>query len=307
MAALVAAFCAALVPGPAVAAPKPDADQLRKQLSGLEKKVNSLIAQYHAARDDLAEAKNASKAAQAKLDKAHAEFAAAQREMAKLAGLSYQSIPGNGGIVLPPGMGMSPLAMQLGNEQAAIVRNYKQKEQARAQAAAEAKGLITEIDKKSKDIERRRVEAEDLIDDIKDRLDDLIPIGPGKLANGGWAPQLPTGADNITARTRLMREQAKSAFKLHNSIGCFRVDTMGEHPLGRACDFMMTTGGAMATGSAKILGDQLAEWALKNRTKLGVKYVIWRQRINSGTGWRFMSNRGGNTANHYDHVHISMF
>ncbi|WP_245674988.1 coiled-coil domain-containing protein [Herbidospora cretacea] len=307
MAVLLAAFCAALVSGPATAAPKPDADKLRKQLASQEKKVNSLIAQYHAAREDLAKAKTASKTAQAKLEKAHTDFAAAQREMARLAGLSYQSIPGNGGIILPPGMGMSPLAMQLGNEQAAIVRNYKQKEEARAKAAAEAKALITEIDEKSKDIEKRRVEAEGLIDDIKDRLDELIPIGPGKLANGGWAPQLPTGADNITARTRLMREEAKSAFKLSNSIGCFRVDTMGEHPLGRACDFMMTTGGAAATGSAKVLGDQLAAWALKNRTKLGVKYVIWRQRINSGTGWRFMSNRGGNTANHYDHVHISMF
>ncbi|WP_245657435.1 coiled-coil domain-containing protein [Herbidospora mongoliensis] len=301
------ALVAVLTPGTASAAPKPDADKLRKQLTSLDKKVNTLIAEYHSAREDLAKAKTASKAVQEKLTKAKAEFAAAQREMARLAGLSYQSVPGNGGILLPPGMGMSPLAQQLGNEQAATVRNYKQKEKAQAQALAEAKDLVVQIDEKSKDIEKRRKEAEELIGDIKDKLDDLIPIAPGKLTNGGWAPQLPTGADNITSRTRLMREEAKSAFKLHNSIGCFRVDTSGEHPLGRACDFMMTTGGVMATGPAQALGDSLAAWALKNRLKLGVKYVIWRQRINSGTGWRFMSNRGGNTANHYDHVHISMF
>lgn len=307
MVVLVAALVAVLTPGPATAAPKPDADQLRKQLTSLDKKVNSLIEQYHAAREDLAKAKTAQKAVQAKLAKAKEEFAVAQREMARLASMSYQSIPGNGGVLLPPGVGVSPLARQLGNEQAAIVRNYKQKEQAQAQAVAEAKALVVQIDEKSKDIEKRRKEAEGLIGDIKDKLDDLIPLAPGKLTNGGWAPELPTGADNITARTRLMREEAKSAFKLSNTIGCFRVDTSGEHPLGRACDFMMTTGGAMATGAAQALGDSLAAWALKNRTKLGVKYVIWRQRINSGTGWRFMSNRGGNTANHYDHVHISMF
>ena len=38
---------------------------------------------------------------------------------------------------------------------------------------------------------------------------------------------------------------------------------------------------------------------------LGIKYVIWKQRINSGSGWRAMANRGGITANHFDHVHIT--
>jgi hypothetical protein len=33
--------------------------------------------------------------------------------------------------------------------------------------------------------------------------------------------------------------------------------------------------------------------------------VIWRQRINSGTGWRAMEDRGSITQNHYDHVHVS--
>jgi hypothetical protein len=39
-----------------------------------------------------------------------------------------------------------------------------------------------------------------------------------------------------------------------------------------------------------------------------VKYIIWRQRIwypSSGT-WRGMADRGSATANHYDHVHVSV-
>jgi hypothetical protein len=33
--------------------------------------------------------------------------------------------------------------------------------------------------------------------------------------------------------------------------------------------------------------------------------VIWQQRINFGSGWQLMEDRGGVTANHYDHVHVS--
>lgn len=70
---------------------------------------------------------------------------------------------------------------------------------------------------------------------------------------------------------------------------------------------MMSAGGTMPTAANIRLGDEISAWAIKNKSKLGVKYVIWRQRINHGSGWRVMSNRGGVTANHYDHPHISMY
>jgi hypothetical protein len=68
-----------------------------------------------------------------------------------------------------------------------------------------------------------------------------------------------------------------------------------DHPSGRAVDFMVDP----ATG------DRLAACALKNRAALGITYVIWQQRINFGSGWQLMEDRGGVTANHYDHVHVS--
>jgi len=49
----------------------------------------------------------------------------------------------------------------------------------------------------------------------------------------------------------------------------------------------------------------LADYCAGNLRSLGLKYVIWKQRINSGSGWRNMADRGGITANHYDHVHIT--
>jgi uncharacterized protein YbdZ (MbtH family) len=51
--------------------------------------------------------------------------------------------------------------------------------------------------------------------------------------------------------------------------------------------------------------NQLAEYCAANLRNLGLKYVIWKQRINSGSGWRAMGDRGSLTQNHYDHVHIT--
>ncbi len=46
----------------------------------------------------------------------------------------------------------------------------------------------------------------------------------------------------------------------------------------------------------------------KNAKKYGIHYVIFRQKIwtTQNPRWRKMANRGGATANHFDHVHISV-
>jgi len=49
----------------------------------------------------------------------------------------------------------------------------------------------------------------------------------------------------------------------------------------------------------------LADYCAANLNSLGLKYVIWKQRINTGGGWRGMENRGSITQNHFDHVHIT--
>lgn len=88
-------------------------------------------------------------------------------------------------------------------------------------------------------------------------------------------------------------------------LGCaYDVDTMhgvagragtSDHPSGLAVDFMI----------GRSAGDALADCALQNMDALGIKYIIWEQRINHGDGWEMMEDRGGDTANHFDHVHIS--
>ncbi len=82
------------------------------------------------------------------------------------------------------------------------------------------------------------------------------------------------------------------------TIGGYRASSAvanSDHPKGLALDFMCTTS----------QGDSLAKFATANMRGLNITYVIWRQRINSGSGWKAMEDRGSPTANHMDHVHIS--
>jgi len=76
----------------------------------------------------------------------------------------------------------------------------------------------------------------------------------------------------------------------------------GDHPNGRAIDSMIPN-----YKQNKALGDAVAAWAIAHGKELHITYLIWRQRsytISRGT-WKSMADRGGDTANHLDHVHIS--
>lgn len=84
-----------------------------------------------------------------------------------------------------------------------------------------------------------------------------------------------------------------------SSYGGLRAD--GEHGQGQALDVMV---------SGDALGDEIADWVRANSGKLGVSEVIWSQTIwttqRSSEGWRSMSDRGSATANHNDHVHVTV-
>ncbi|MCK2217931.1 hypothetical protein MF672_029670 [Actinomadura sp. ATCC 31491] len=289
----------------AAAAPKPEESELRAQLKQLNTKVDKLIEQYNLKRVELAKAQEAASAAKERLAAAERTLAASEQRVAELARLRYQ----NGNPPVPGFMldGASAAVLgQLITEQEALVQGVAKARDEKKKAAAEAQALATRIRGDAATVAEQRKKAEDVIDDIKEKLADLVPYGTGRNSDGSWAPELPSGTDNITPRTRLMRAQVEKNFALPFSVGCFRAGSSGEHPLGRACDFMMSSGGTMPTAADSALGDRIAAWALQNQDKLGIKYVIWKQRINSGSGWRAMSDRGSVTENHYDHVHISM-
>ena len=81
------------------------------------------------------------------------------------------------------------------------------------------------------------------------------------------------------------------------SIGGYRANA-GEHTTGQAIDFMI---------SSKSQGDAVAAWVQGHVSPFNVKYVIWRQRYwEPGSDWRLMEDRGSPTANHMDHVHVTV-
>ncbi|MET9245916.1 hypothetical protein [Nonomuraea sp. NPDC003709] len=306
---LVAAAAVALLPATAAsAAPKPSEAELRAQLKQLNSKIDKLIEKYNLKRVELAKAQAAAKAAKERLAAAETTLAAAEQRVGDLARMRYQNHdPSLPSVLMVQNGGGAALLEQLTAEQQALVQGVAKARDDKKKASDEAAALATQIGVDAKDVTEQRSEAEDIIDDIKKKLQDLVPLGPGRKSDGSWAPELPSGSDNITARTRLMKAELGKNFKLPYTVGCFRSGSSGEHPLGRACDFMMSTGGTMPAAINNALGDRIADWALKNKGKLGVKYVIWKQRINMGSGWRAMSDRGSVTENHYDHVHISMY
>jgi len=299
-----------LGPATAGAEPKPTAKELKRQLAELEKKVDKLILTYNGKRVALQRAQRAEKTARERLRDAEQTYQAAARQVSDLANLRYQS----GALALPNafmGQNLSDAAVleHLAAQRTAALAGYARARDERKKAAAEAARLTDQIRRQADEVADERKRAEKLIDQIKDRLDRLVPAAPGRRAGGGFAPELPSGSDNITPRTRLVRNLINERFPTGFPTGCFRADGGGgEHPLGRACDFMLSSGGAMPTPEKVALGNEIAEFLIKNGGRLGVKYVIYRQRIyNMSTpGWRPMEDRGSITANHFDHVHVSM-
>lgn len=183
------------------------------------------------------------------------------------------------------------LVSHLAQNQAAKVEQIEKlvKDQAAARKRAEAK--IAAVKKEIQDLRNRKSKIQALVKKYK-------PESPS------------TGMGGVTPRMLKVKNVIDLEFGPFPTIGCVRnTGDPQDHATGHACDFMVTTGGVMATGSAQAQGDQVAQYAISNASSLGIKYVIWRQRIYDmrSPGWRMMENRGGNTANHYDHVHISVF
>ncbi len=92
-----------------------------------------------------------------------------------------------------------------------------------------------------------------------------------------------------------------AAFPSITAYGGYRAEYGSFHGTGQAVDIMVS-------GAA---GDAVADYVLANAAALGVQEIIWSQRIwtaqRAGEGWRAMSDRGSATANHYDHVHVSVY
>ncbi|MEO3785957.1 hypothetical protein ABGB12_21730 [Actinocorallia sp. B10E7] len=158
-----------------------------------------------------------------------------------------------------------------------------------AEAAKDAKSQISKLDKKIKQLEAKKA-------DIKKQIE-------------RFAPTPLIGNSGMTIRMKTLRDAILDRFRPFPAIGCTRSGDPQDHGSGRACDFMESSGGQMPSADRLAHGDQVAQFAINNAQKYGVKYVIWKQRYYDirNPGWSTMSDRGSITQNHWDHVHISVF
>ncbi|HET7689755.1 MAG TPA: SH3 domain-containing protein [Nocardioidaceae bacterium] len=135
-----------------------------------------------------------------------------------------------------------------------------------------------------------------------DYVVDEKPAGAAAVAGVSGAPCADGSSieSGLTAGAIRMYRAVCAAFPALSSYGGW--DDHGEHSSGRAIDFMITD---------PALGKAVAEWLRAHAAELNLYNVIWAQQIytqeRGGEGWRFMSDRGSATANHYDHVHASVY
>ena len=123
---------------------------------------------------------------------------------------------------------------------------------------------------------------------------DYAGLAVAKSENAGLQPQ-----------TAAFKEEIANLFGITSFSG-YRPGDSGDHGKGLAIDFIVPVSSA--------LGDQIAEYAVKNMASRGINYIIWKQRFyapyDSKYGpaytWNPMPDRGSVTENHYDHVHVSM-
>lgn len=110
-------------------------------------------------------------------------------------------------------------------------------------------------------------------------------------------------AVGLTVQASRVKQLIGSMFSV-SDYSLFRAGDQ-DHGTGKAVDFMVYS------DSAK--GNEIADYLVKHFDELGLSYIIWQQKFYSpynniygaGGTWNLMPDRGGTTANHYDHVHVS--
>ena len=192
-------------------------------------------------------------------------------------------------------------AKKTAETKAAADAKLKQEAEAKAKAAKEAEA------KKAAELKAKQ-EADEKAKAAKEAEAKQTTTVAGGLPEVTAAELADPAMNGLTPHTKKMKVALAKKFGI-TSFSLFRAgddDGTGHgHNSGMAVDFMVPVNSAQ--------GDQLAEYLTKHMDELGVYYIIWKQRFympqqniyGPANTWNIMPNRGGVTANHYDHVHVS--
>jgi hypothetical protein len=138
---------------------------------------------------------------------------------------------------------------------------------------------------------------------LSDDKPDPVESGAAAAATTGlsMAP-CPDGSveSGLTSGAIYVYRSVCHAFPQITSYGGW--DAHGEHSSGKALDIMT---------SDVALGNAIASFLQQHASELHLYDILWRQHIwtpvRASEGWRLFADRGSATANHYDHVHVSVY
>ena len=103
--------------------------------------------------------------------------------------------------------------------------------------------------------------------------------------------------NGLTRNAIAVLNAVREEFPELTEFGGVRPGDPGDHGSGHALDIMTSTS----------QGDAVARYLQGRAGELGIRYLIWKQRRWAPGGtWVPMEDRGSITANHYDHVHVSV-
>ena len=133
---------------------------------------------------------------------------------------------------------------------------------------------------------------------LSDSIDDAVPSGTSmRPCSRGSAVE-----NRLRKDTIYIYRSVCPLFPAVNSYGGWRAGGMQFHKNGRALDIMLTPGKESA------LGWKIAKYLTSHASVFHIDHVIFEQKIwtPSSPSWSHMADRGGITANHYDHVHVAV-
>jgi uncharacterized protein YgiM (DUF1202 family) len=129
-----------------------------------------------------------------------------------------------------------------------------------------------------------------------------------KSAPRGMPPSWRVVERGLKPNAIKVHRAARAKFPQIKTYYTVRAGVFTDHSTGRALDLMIPN---YQSASGKAFGYEVAKWAKANAKSLGINYVIWNQHIwniqRDSEGWRYMADRGGDSANHRNHVHITVF
>lgn len=113
--------------------------------------------------------------------------------------------------------------------------------------------------------------------------------------------------DKLQVKTIRMMRAVYKEFPELETIGGWREDSLKWHPQGLALDFMIPD---YKSEQGKKLGDDIAKFLQDHSDEFGIDHIMWQHKMwlggSSPDDWQMVDERGSDTANHLDHVHVAV-